>query len=60
VQEVGKVYSEAQLLALKEAMLGVFILAVVGFWFTRKLPGEPLTATRQAEAPATPVAASTT
>jgi MFS family permease len=49
VQEVGKVYSDAQLLALKEAMLGVFILVVVGFWFTRKLPAEPLTESREAE-----------
>jgi MFS family permease len=63
VQEVGAVYSEAQLLALKEAMLGVGILVVVGFWFTRKLPGKPLTEDRpseeEAEVPATRVAAST-
>jgi len=51
----------AQLLAHKEAVLGVFILVVVGFWFTRKLPGEPLTKAQSSEAPAaaTPAAVST-
>lgn len=59
VSEVGKVYSEAQLLALKEAMLGVFILAVVGFWFTRKLPGQPLSQQPHVEEPEKPLAVST-
>jgi Na+/melibiose symporter-like transporter len=51
VQEVGNVYSEAQLLALKEAMLGVFIVVVAGFWFIRKLPAKTLSEEGQSEEP---------
>lgn len=35
-------YSNAQLLALKEAMLGVSVVVLLGFPFTRKLPARPL------------------
>jgi MFS family permease len=34
-------YGNSQLDALKTAMLAVAFLAVVGFWFTRRLPGRP-------------------
>jgi len=43
-------YGDAQLEALKTAMLAVALLAVVAFWFTRRLPGRaypgPLSSTR--------------
>jgi hypothetical protein len=32
-------YSHAQLNALKTSMLGVALLTVLSFWFTRRLPG---------------------
>ncbi len=34
-------YGDAQLNALKTAMLAVALLAVLSFWFTRRLPGRP-------------------
>jgi hypothetical protein len=34
-------YGDAQLNALKTAMLAVAFLAVISFWFTRRLPGKP-------------------
>jgi MFS family permease len=34
-------YADAQLDALKTAMLAVALLAVLSFWFTRRLPGKP-------------------
>jgi MFS family permease len=34
-------YGNAQLDALKTSMLGVAALAVLSFWFTRRLPGRP-------------------
>jgi hypothetical protein len=34
-------YSSAQLDALKTSMLAVAFLAVLSFWFTRRLPGRP-------------------
>ena len=34
-------YGDAQLNALKTAMLAVAFLAVLSFWFTRRLPGRP-------------------
>jgi hypothetical protein len=34
-------YADAQLNALKTAMLAVALLAVLSFWFTRRLPGRP-------------------
>jgi MFS family permease len=36
-------YGDAQLNALKTAMLAVAFLAVISFWFTRRLPGKPRT-----------------
>ena len=34
-------YGNAQLDALKTSMLAVAFLAVLSFWFTRRLPGRP-------------------
>ena len=34
-------YGDAQLNALKTSMLAVAFLAVLSFWFTRRLPGRP-------------------
>jgi hypothetical protein len=34
-------YADAQLDALKTSMLAVALLAVLSFWFTRRLPGKP-------------------
>ena len=34
-------YGNAQLHALKTSMLAVAFLAVISFWFTRRLPGRP-------------------
>jgi hypothetical protein len=34
-------YGDAQLNALKTSMLTVAFLAMVAFWFTRRLPGRP-------------------
>ncbi len=34
-------YGEAQLEGLKKALLAVAFFAVIAFWFTRRLPGEP-------------------
>jgi hypothetical protein len=36
-------YGNAQLDALKTSMLAVAFLAVISFWFTRRLPGKPRT-----------------
>jgi hypothetical protein len=36
-------YGHAQLDALKTSMLAVAFLAVISFWFTRRLPGKPST-----------------
>ena len=38
-QAVGDAYAAAQLQALKNALFAVSIFAVLGLWFTRKLPG---------------------
>jgi hypothetical protein len=38
-------YGDAQLNALKTSMLAVAFLAVLSFWFTRRLPGRPKEAT---------------
>jgi MFS family permease len=35
-------YADAQLEALKTSMLAVAFLAVLSFWFTRRLPGRPV------------------
>jgi hypothetical protein len=35
-------YGNAQLDALKTSMLAVAFLAVLSFWFTRRLPGRPI------------------
>jgi hypothetical protein len=35
-------YSQAQLDALKNALLAASFFALVSLWFTRRLPGEPL------------------
>jgi Na+/melibiose symporter-like transporter len=37
-------YSEAQIDALKRALLAASLFVLVGFWFARTLPGEPLPA----------------
>ena len=37
-------YSKAQLNALKTSMLAVAFLAMLSFWFTRRLPGRPASA----------------
>ena len=40
---IAALYSEAQLRALKQALLGVVVLALVSFAFTRHLPhGKPV------------------
>ena len=36
-------YANAQLDALQTSMLAVAFLAVLSFWFTRRLPGKPKT-----------------
>jgi hypothetical protein len=38
---VTEEYGNAQLSALKTSMLTVAFLAVIAFWFTRRLPGRP-------------------
>ena len=45
-------YGDAQLAALKTSMLGVGLLTVLSFWFTRRLPGRP-EEPRAASGPAT-------
>jgi MFS family permease len=37
-------YEDAQLTALKTALLGVMTLVVIAFWFTRHLPSRPMAA----------------
>jgi EmrB/QacA subfamily drug resistance transporter len=39
---VAEVYGDAQLDALKRALLGAAFFVLVGFWLTRRLPSEPL------------------
>ncbi|HEU0018860.1 MAG TPA: MFS transporter [Thermoleophilaceae bacterium] len=39
---VAEVYGDAQLDALKRALLGAALFVLLGFWLTRRLPGEPL------------------
>jgi MFS family permease len=41
---VGEVYGDAQLQALKRAMLGAAFFVLLGFWLTRRLPDRPLVA----------------
>lgn len=45
-------YADAQLEALKKAMLAVALLALLSLLFTRRLPGKPLTAEPEASASA--------
>jgi hypothetical protein len=46
---VGEVYGDAQLQALKRAMLGAAFFVLLGFWLTRRLPDRPLAAAASAE-----------
>jgi MFS family permease len=46
---VGEVYGDAQLEALKRAMLGAAFFVLLGFWLTRRLPDRPLAAAASAE-----------
>jgi EmrB/QacA subfamily drug resistance transporter len=39
---VAEVYGDAQLDALKRALLGAAFFVLIGFWLTRRLPSEPL------------------
>ena len=39
---VAEVYGDAQLEALKRALLGAAFFVLIGFWLTRRLPSEPL------------------
>lgn len=39
---VAEVYGDAQLDALKRALLGAALFVLIGFWLTRRLPAEPL------------------
>lgn len=39
---VAEVYGDAQLEALKRALLGAALFVLVGFWLTRRLPSAPL------------------
>jgi len=39
---IGDVYGDAQLQALKRALLGAAFFVLLGFWLTRRLPGRPL------------------
>ena len=43
-------YADAELVALKRAMLAVALLALASFWFTRRLPAHPLSDETSAEA----------
>ncbi len=43
-------YADAQLEALKKAMLAVALLALLSLFFTRRLPGKPLAAGADATA----------
>jgi hypothetical protein len=40
-EAVTEDYGNAQINALKTSMLAVALLAVIAFWFTRRLPGRP-------------------
>jgi hypothetical protein len=42
VDEVVDSYSDAQIQALKQALFVAAAFVLVGFWFARHLPGEPL------------------
>jgi len=44
-------YSDAQLVALKEAMLGVSVVVLIGFLFTRHLPKRPIVASGTPDEP---------
>jgi MFS family permease len=46
---VGEVYGDAQLQALKRAMLGAAFFVLLGFWLTRRLPDRPLAVAASAE-----------
>jgi hypothetical protein len=39
---VAEVYGDAQLDALKRALLGAALFVLIGFWLTRRLPSKPL------------------
>lgn len=39
---IADVYGDAQLEALKRALLGAAFFVLIGFWLTRRLPSEPL------------------
>ena len=41
-QELVSDYTDAELLALKQALLAAGFFVLVGFWFAGRLPGEPL------------------
>ena len=41
-KEIAHDYGDAQLQGLKKAIGAVAILSLLGLWFTRKLPGDPL------------------
>jgi MFS family permease len=45
-------YSDAQIEALKRALLVASTFALVGLWFARRLPGEPLEAEAESREPA--------
>jgi Na+/melibiose symporter-like transporter len=48
VDALVKDYGDAQVAALKRALLVASLLVLVGAWFARALPGEPLDAKREA------------
>jgi EmrB/QacA subfamily drug resistance transporter len=43
-QEVADDYADAQIEALKKALFAVALLALLSFWFTRRLPSRPIDA----------------
>jgi EmrB/QacA subfamily drug resistance transporter len=46
-QELSEDYGDAQITALKTALGGVIVVGVLGLWFTRRLPAQPLSAAAQ-------------
>jgi MFS family permease len=51
VEAVTNHYADAQIKALKRALLFASVFALVALWFTRRLPGEPLGETSPGRSP---------
>ena len=50
VDAVVDSYSDAQIQALKQALFVAAAFVLIGFWFARHLPGEPLPSEEEGEA----------